>query len=118
MYARVSVASRDVEPEIVCTNAKGKAEGFGPLEGGYVFKCSTGLARECLDENCAVLNALGEQVPYEVAVGVNGRIWVRAATTAQTVLVANAIQNSEYLTPDQARAMVAALARKSKALRR
>lgn len=115
MYARVTVASRDQEPEIVCTNAKGKADGFGPLEGGYMFKCSTGLARECLDDECAVLHALGEHVPYEVAVGVNGRIWVRAQSVANTILVANAIQNSEYLPAAQARAMVDALVSKSRA---
>lgn len=46
VYCRVKVASRDMEPELSCMSVKGKREGFGPLEGGYMIKCDTCLARE------------------------------------------------------------------------
>jgi hypothetical protein len=35
-----------MEPELSCMSVKGKKEGFGPLEGGYMVKCDTCLARE------------------------------------------------------------------------
>jgi len=34
-----------MEPEIVCMNNDGKANGYGELEGGYLFTVSLGLAR-------------------------------------------------------------------------
>lgn len=46
VYARVVVANKDMEPELVCTAATGKAEGFGILAGGYMVKCSLSLARQ------------------------------------------------------------------------
>jgi exosome complex component RRP40 len=46
VYCRVSLANPDMEPELECVNPKsGKADGFGELSGGYVFKCSLGLCR-------------------------------------------------------------------------
>eukprot|EP01129_Flabellula_baltica_P009535 TRINITY_DN3909_c0_g1_i1.p1 TRINITY_DN3909_c0_g1~~TRINITY_DN3909_c0_g1_i1.p1 ORF type:complete len:173 (-),score=34.20 TRINITY_DN3909_c0_g1_i1:263-781(-) len=46
IYAMVSVAGRDMEPELQCMSKRGKSEGFGELVGGYMFKCSLGLARQ------------------------------------------------------------------------
>jgi exosome complex component RRP40 len=46
VYARVVVANKDMDPELVCTAATGKAEGFGILAGGYMVKCSLSLARQ------------------------------------------------------------------------
>jgi exosome complex component RRP40 len=46
VYARVTVANKDMEPELACVSTQGKAEGFGPLIGGYMFKCDTKLVRE------------------------------------------------------------------------
>lgn len=47
MYARVSLANRDMEPELECVDpATGKAEGFGELKGGLVVECSLQLCRK------------------------------------------------------------------------
>jgi exosome complex component RRP40 len=51
VYARMIVANKDMEPEISCMTGSGKAEGFGPLNGGYMIKTSTGLARQCVPES-------------------------------------------------------------------
>lgn len=46
IYARVSLANKDMEPELECINpTSGKAEGYGELKGGFMFKCSLGMAR-------------------------------------------------------------------------
>jgi hypothetical protein len=77
LYARVVKAHRDIDPELCCTDASGKAAGFGPLNGGYIFECSTGLARVLLSKpTCPVLEALGKSLSFEIAVGMNGRVWV------------------------------------------
>ncbi len=46
VYARVSVANKDMEPELDCIHpSTGKSDGFGELKEGFMFKCSLGLAR-------------------------------------------------------------------------
>lgn len=47
VYARVSLANRDMEPEIECFDpATGKAEGFGELKSGLMVSCSLQLGRK------------------------------------------------------------------------
>eukprot|EP00238_Polyblepharides_amylifera_P006106 CAMPEP_0196573906 /NCGR_PEP_ID=MMETSP1081-20130531/3725_1 /TAXON_ID=36882 /ORGANISM="Pyramimonas amylifera, Strain CCMP720" /LENGTH=200 /DNA_ID=CAMNT_0041891759 /DNA_START=15 /DNA_END=614 /DNA_ORIENTATION=+ len=76
VYGRVTAADRDLDPEIECTDADGKSSGFGPLTGGYMFQSSTGLARVLLSNPpCPILSVLGQELSYELAVGLNGRVW-------------------------------------------
>jgi exosome complex component RRP40 len=47
LYARVSLAHRDMEPEIECFDpSTGKSEGFGELKGGLVVDCSLQFCRQ------------------------------------------------------------------------
>lgn len=114
VYARMLVANKDVEPEISCKGESGKADGFGPLNEGYMFKCSSGLARQCLATDSVVLNEIGRYLPFEIAVGVNGRIWVNSTSTINTTVIANAIINSEYLSSENIVKMVKKLVAKAK----
>ena len=111
VHARVEYANRDLDPVLTCVDAStGKAKGLGLLKGGYVLRCGSGLARRLLCWPPApVLAALGESLPYELAVGVNGWVWVKAETPADTVLVVNAVRNSEDLPDDQAEVLVRTL---------
>eukprot|EP00743_Colponemidia_sp_Colp-15_P004534 GILK01004888.1.p1 GENE.GILK01004888.1~~GILK01004888.1.p1 ORF type:complete len:243 (-),score=21.17 GILK01004888.1:84-812(-) len=112
VYGRVIVANREAETELSCTSPqsrKGWASGesyFGPLVGGYLFQCSVYLARILLDPDCAVLEALGRAFPFEVAVGVNGRVWVNSANPLHTIVISNAILNSETFTRAEIEVMV------------
>lgn len=46
LYARVSLAHKDMEPELECFDAQTrKAEGFGELKGGFLVKCSLQMSR-------------------------------------------------------------------------
>ncbi|KAJ2828997.1 exosome non-catalytic core subunit rrp40, partial [Coemansia erecta] len=95
VYARVNVANEMMDPELECYNSHtGKSEGYGELTHGFTFKCSLGMARRLLSAKAPVLNALGEKIPFEAAVGVNGRVWINAGTPEKTILVVNAIKNS------------------------
>ncbi|KAJ2385032.1 exosome non-catalytic core subunit rrp40, partial [Coemansia sp. RSA 2559] len=106
VYGRVVVANSVMDPEIECYNAHtGKSEGYGELSGGFMFKCSLGLARRLMDAKAPVLNALGSEIPFETAIGLNGRVWVNTETPATTVLVTNAIKNSEFLSAKQCKQM-------------
>ena len=63
-----------------------------------------------LDDNCLVLQFLGNLVPYEIAVGMNGKVWVNAASKNHVILISNAIINSENMNDNQVQAMVTKLA--------
>ncbi|TYZ62044.1 hypothetical protein PybrP1_004635 [[Pythium] brassicae (nom. inval.)] len=117
VYARVSKTHKDLEPEITCEapanlSKKDWMTGlavYGELSGGYVFKTSVTLAKRLLQEDCAVLAALGRRLPFEIAVGVNGVVWVNSRSSKNTTIVCNAILNAEALTASEADVMVARL---------
>ncbi|RUS24410.1 hypothetical protein BC938DRAFT_473622 [Jimgerdemannia flammicorona] len=143
VYARLSLANKDMEPELECVNpATGKADGFGELKGGFVFKCSLGLSRRfgpllryrvwvtstngcippnilvlifvrpfrntsLMDENTPILRFLAEQqIPFEITIGRNGRVWITSGSAKTTIMLANTLQNSEYLNERECREMV------------
>ncbi|XP_058113553.1 uncharacterized protein LOC131256630 isoform X4 [Magnolia sinica] len=107
LYLRVVKANNSMNPELACTDASGKASEFGPLKDGYMFETSTGLARMLLcSPTCPVLDALGKKQSFEIAVGLNGRVWVNASSPRTVILVGNAIVNSETLSGIQQRIMV------------
>jgi exosome complex component RRP40 len=81
---------------------------YGELKGGMLQKVPLGLARELLHPRCCVLHELS-QLPFEVCIGCNGFLWIHSPQPAFTILVANAILNSQVLTPEQTRAMVQSL---------
>ncbi|KAK5577957.1 hypothetical protein RB653_002905 [Dictyostelium firmibasis] len=101
IYCRVTVANRDMEPEVVCLSQKQKAEGFGQLIGGYMLNCSLGLSHYLLSEDCYILQVLGKHIPYEIAVGVNGRVWINSGSNHNTIVVSNTIYNSQFIQDDQ-----------------
>ncbi|GLT72064.1 hypothetical protein SLA2020_440310 [Shorea laevis] len=107
LYVRVVKANPGMNPELSCTDASGKAAEFGQLKDGYMFESSTGLSRILLSSpTCPVLEALGKKLSFEIAVGLNGRVWVNATTPSTIIVVANAIMNSESLSGVQQRIMV------------
>lgn len=107
IYVRVVKANPGMNPELSCTDASGKAAEFGQLKDGYMFESSTGLSRMLLSSpTCPVLDTLGKKLSFEIAVGLNGRVWVNAASPSTVIVVSNAILNSETLSGVQQRIMV------------
>ncbi len=54
--------------------------------------------------------SLGEYLPFELAVGLNGRVWVHSQSNRTTIAIVTAIKNSETLKDsNEIRAMVKAL---------
>lgn len=116
LYARVSLAHKDMEPELECFDAQThKAEGFGELKGGFMTQCSLQMSRQyvlcrrfhlhsdalcsLLDPNHFLLPLLGSRFPLEVAVGMNGRVWVSTKEAKQTIVVVRCL---EAVDPDGA----------------
>jgi len=108
VYSRVIVANKDMDPELVCLSLPPvhPPDMFGPLNSGYMFKCSTGLAKSLMSTQCPVLAYLGKRIPFEICVGINGRVWVNSGSVSNTILITNAILNSEFLSPKQTSLLV------------
>ncbi|PIA40546.1 hypothetical protein AQUCO_02500332v1 [Aquilegia coerulea] len=112
LYVRVVKANSGMNPEL---SSNGKAAEFGPLKEGYTFESSTALARTLLSSpTCPVLEALGKKLSFEIAVGLNGRVWVNAESPSTVILVSNAIMTSESLSGVQQRIMVDKLMQRMK----
>ncbi len=111
VYARVSSVDPDIETELECIDpTTGKDGGFGPLEGGYVFDVNLAFARALLFHNSEssdtmqvitdVLEVLADKSKYEIAIGVNGRIWVKAEEVKTELAVSMAIQKAQSWTKE------------------
>jgi len=120
VYGRITLANKDLDIEMTCESAPGMKKKdwstgksvFGELKSGFVMECSLGMARKLLDVNCYLLKFISEYVSFEIAVGLNGRVWINSENENDTVLISNAIQNAEHLTQDQVQQMLTFLFKK------
>ena len=59
-----------------------------------------------LSTQSELLQRLGKSLPFEIAVGLNGRIWVNGRSTDETLTLAHAISGAELLDKEQVKHMV------------
>lgn len=91
-----------MEPELVCYNpSTGKSDRMGELKGGTVFNVSLGMCRRLLktrqkeDGGIVVLEEIAAKVAFEIAVGRNGLVWVKAGSVKETLIVRKALQETD-----------------------
>ncbi|XP_053321777.1 exosome complex component RRP40 [Spea bombifrons] len=102
VYGQFIVANKDMEPELACIDSSGKANGKGVIgQDGFMFKVSLGLVRKLLTPQNDIIQELMNVFPLEIVVGMNGRIWAKAKTTQQTLIIASLLEACEYLTAAQ-----------------
>lgn len=83
----------------------GKGEGMGELKGGMVFSISLGMARSLLAKKkegmhdvgggLMLLEEIAKKLAFEVAIGRNGLVWVKAEGARETLLVGKALQEAD-----------------------
>ena len=115
VYARVSQAAKDLDVELTCIAASGIKKDwssgmtiYGPLAEGVLVRVSILQARAMLLPDCVLLNALGKHLAFEVTVGMNGVVWIKAGTVLDTIVINNAITTAELLDDAHTEAMVEA----------
>ncbi|XP_023184371.1 exosome complex component RRP40 isoform X2 [Xiphophorus maculatus] len=102
LLAQLVVANKDMEPELVCIDGSGRANGMGVFgTGGLLIKVSLGLVRRLLAPRSDLRADLEQLFPCELAVGMNGRVWVRAGAVQQTLVLANLLQSCDAMTAPQ-----------------
>lgn len=79
VYAKVIKGSSDTDLELDCTDSVDKNSQLGLLdENGFVLNVSLNLARELLfDSKNKYLEILSKKVSFEIAIGMNGKIWIK-----------------------------------------
>ena len=94
-----------------------QSSGFGQLKEGYLITSNTHYARRLLNRPpCAVLAALGKHLKqFEVAIGLNGKIWVHSPSVSKTVIACNSIQKAEFMSDAQIEVLVSKMAEFAKA---
>lgn len=109
IYARISHADPEIDVEIECLDpTTGKDGGFGVLENGYVFEVSLAFARTLLfDQNFPLLNLLVKRCKFEIAIGLNGKIWVKTDDLRHSLAVSKSIENSQFVKKDQFNKIIA-----------
>lgn len=105
VYARVLIANRDLEPELICVDSYGRKETLGVISDGFVFNCSINLVRKLLNPQCNLLVRLKNEMPYEIAIGMNGKIWIRGRNIQETIAIGNAILAAEFLSDEDVNKM-------------
>jgi len=107
VFCRVIVDEKHREPEVSCVDNFSKSAGMGLLDGGMMIQISLNCVRKITSKDCVLVKALGKHLPFEIACGMNGRIWVKAASIKNTIIVCNAISNCEFMNNDQIKLMIA-----------
>ena len=74
---------------------------MGELKGGMVFDVSHGMARRLLlnkqrEGAPVILDDIADQLAFEVAVGRNGKVWVKANGIKETLVVGKALQETDH----------------------
>ncbi|XP_008845895.1 exosome complex component RRP40 [Nannospalax galili] len=111
IYGQFVIANKDMEPEMVCIDSCGRANGMGVIgQDGLLFKVTLGLIRKLLAPDCEIIQELGKLYPLEIVFGMNGRIWVKAKTIQQTLILANVLEACEHMTTEQRKQIFARLA--------
>lgn len=96
IYGRLLNAHKEMEPELVCVDSYFKAGKLGPLSNdGFIISTSLSLVERLLDADCPILDALGKVFPYEIAIGMNGRIWINARTSKDILTVIRCFEAAE-----------------------
>lgn len=76
------------------------------LVNGYLFSCPISLCHNLLDTESFILKCLQKILSFEVAIGVNGRVWVNSKLPLHVILISNAILNSHGMNNDKIEAMI------------
>lgn len=104
MFAKLLVAGKDAEPELVCVDGHGKKGKLGVLDaGGMLLSCSLSLVRKIRNPDNPFLVEFAKERAYELAIGMNGKVWIRAKSVNETLALANALLAAEFTPYDQMR---------------
>lgn len=111
IYCRVICAQPDMDVELTCASSAGGSKKdwssgealYQNLGEGLLCHTSISFAENLLQPECPFLHRLGAKLSYEMAIGVNGAIWINAKSVAEIIMVKNIVENCQALDTDEKR---------------
>ena len=107
VYARILQSNKDFDTFATCIPSSGTKKEwstgetiYGELRGGALVKLSINKARQMLLPSNAILKLLGKHFSFEVAIGMNGFVWINSSDLKTTILIRNILLNAELLNDD------------------
>jgi len=96
VYAKVLNAHKEMEPELVCVDQYFKAGRLGVLSNdGFLVNLGQKLIQMLLNVENPLLRTFGRKFPFEIVVGVNGKVWVKANNSKDTLNLSRAFQAAD-----------------------
>lgn len=112
VFCKVTSAFKDCDTELTCVSSgaikdwnSGESM-FGALTEGIVVPLTLAHAKGFLNPDSVLLNALGRVLSFEVAIGLNGLVWIKSVNELHTIAIRNAMINSQSLDDVHIEAMV------------
>lgn len=97
IYAKLLNAHKEMEPELVCVDQYFKAKRLGILpDDGFLFNVNLNFAYSLLNVENPILRTLGKRMPYEIAIGVNGKIWVKCKESKQVFSIIRTLEAAKH----------------------
>lgn len=115
LYCRLIQVSKDLQPELSCKHPCFKQDWvtgqsiYGELKGGYVINLDLGWIERLLQPDSFVLKEIAKYFKYEVALGFNGMVWIKAQTIKDTIIISNILQNAHGLSNENIVEMISSL---------
>lgn len=96
VYAKLLSAHREMEPELVCIDKYYKAGNLGPLSSdGFIINVLPSLVCRLLNIEHPLLRTLGKKFAFEIAIGMNGKVWFNTKSTKDTLTLMNCLLAAE-----------------------
>ena len=74
---------------------------FGELKGGNIFNLPINYCERLKkDGKAMIFKELSKYVTFEVAVGINGKIWIKSQQEKNVILLYNLIKKAQHMTQD------------------
>jgi len=105
VFAQMALTHKYMEPHMSCCSPPGicakdwvtNESIFGELTGGHLFDCSPWFCRHLTRTGTPFVDALGAALPLELAIGTNGRVWVRSSAALASIMARTALLCSQYV---------------------
>lgn len=99
IYARMLNAHKEMEPELVCVDQYYKAGRLGVLPNeGFLINLNLNLVQMLLNVENPLLRTLAKKFPYEIVIGVNGKVWMNANQARDVLTLCKAFEAAENQT--------------------
>lgn len=106
VYSKIDISSPFMEPSLTCVDLSIPDHGMGELKNGFLVTVDLATVRRLQNPKSTILQTLGTQVPFEIAIGSNGRIWINSFNIHAIQLIASILICIDNQTDDEINSII------------